>query len=60
MAANLYKLSPKKNKNKNKILVFKISHLKNEKKLETSLGGHDYNTDLTYFRWGKRCTNPYL
>lgn len=30
------------------------------KKLETSLGGQDYNTDLTYFRWGKRCTNPYL
>lgn len=23
------------------------------KKLETSLGGQDYNTDLTYFRWGK-------
>lgn len=30
------------------------------KKLETSLGGQDYNTDLTYFRWGKRCTTSYL
>lgn len=30
------------------------------KKLEISFGGYDYNIDLIYFRWGKRCINFYL